>query len=140
MDVLRHGLVGQRLEFVPRPACRGSASTADREVPRRERRARCRTGRQDGEVPRFVLAGREPACDRRGLSAAAKSSGDEPIDHGPLVAFACGTTGALDRAPVEPHQNPARPCGLLYGIFTLVISSSEPSGFVAYPSSFEAFP
>ena len=37
-------------------------------------------------------------------------------------------------------QNPVRPPGLLYGMSTLVTSSSEPSGFVAYPTSFEAFP
>jgi hypothetical protein len=29
---------------------------------------------------------------------------------------------------------------VLYGIFTLVISLSEPSGRVAYPTSFDAFP
>ena len=29
------------------------------------------------------------------------------------------------------HQTPARPCGLLYGILTLVTSLSEPSGCVA---------
>jgi hypothetical protein len=29
------------------------------------------------------------------------------------------------------NQNPARPSGLLYGIVTLVTSSSEPSGLVA---------
>jgi hypothetical protein len=35
------------------------------------------------------------------------------------------------RAPVERNQNPAKPSGLLYGIVTLVISSSKPSGRVA---------
>jgi len=40
----------------------------------------------------------------------------------------------------ERNQNPANPSGLLYGIATLVTSSSEPSGFVAYPTSFDAFP
>src|SRR4029077_19397717 len=44
------------------------------------------------------------------------------------------------RVPVERNQNPAKPSGLLYGILTLVISLSEPSGLVAYPTSFEAFP
>ena len=38
------------------------------------------------------------------------------------------------------NQNPAKPSGLLYGMATLVTSSSEPSGLVAYPTSFEAFP
>jgi hypothetical protein len=41
---------------------------------------------------------------------------------------------------VERNQNPANPSGLLYGIATLVTSSSEPSGLVAYPTNFEAFP
>jgi hypothetical protein len=41
---------------------------------------------------------------------------------------------------IERDQNPANPSGLLYGIATLVTSSSEPSGLVAYPTSFEAFP
>jgi len=41
---------------------------------------------------------------------------------------------------MERDQNPANPSGLLYGIATLVTSSSEPSGLVAYPTSFEAFP
>jgi hypothetical protein len=38
------------------------------------------------------------------------------------------------------HQNPANPSGLLYGIATLVTSSSEPFGLMAYPTSFDAFP
>ena len=42
--------------------------------------------------------------------------------------------------PVGGNQNPANPSGLLYGIATLVTSSSEPSGFVAYPTNFDAFP
>jgi hypothetical protein len=41
---------------------------------------------------------------------------------------------------MERDQNPANPSGLLYGMATLVTSSSEPSGLVAYPTSFEAFP
>ena len=41
---------------------------------------------------------------------------------------------------IERAQNPANPSGLLYGIATLVTSSSEPSGLVAYPTSFDAFP
>jgi hypothetical protein len=44
------------------------------------------------------------------------------------------------RITVEADQNPASPSGQLYGIATLVTSSSEPSGLVAYPTSFEAFP
>ena len=44
------------------------------------------------------------------------------------------------RVAMERNQNPANPSGLLYGIATLVTSSSEPSGLVAYPTSFEAFP
>ena len=43
-------------------------------------------------------------------------------------------------APRQVDQNPANPSGLLYGMATLVTSSSEPSGFVAYPTSFAAFP
>jgi hypothetical protein len=35
------------------------------------------------------------------------------------------------RVTVERNQNPAKPCGLLWGILTLVISLSEPSGCVA---------
>ena len=38
------------------------------------------------------------------------------------------------------NQKPAKPSGLLYGMATLVTSSSDPSGLVAYPTSFEAFP
>ena len=38
---------------------------------------------------------------------------------------------AVPRARLERNQNPAKPSGLLYGIGTLVTSSSEPSGFVA---------
>jgi len=52
----------------------------------------------------------------------------------PLAAsfFAQGEMTELDhRVPVERNQNPAKPSGLLYGIVTLVTSSSEPSGFVA---------
>jgi hypothetical protein len=41
---------------------------------------------------------------------------------------------------VEWDQKPANPCELWYGIATLVISSSEPSGCVYYPISFEALP
>ena len=40
-------------------------------------------------------------------------------------------TGARARTPVDRNQNPAKPCGLLYGIAALVISSREPSGRVA---------
>src|SRR5262249_8762623 len=29
------------------------------------------------------------------------------------IAVACNTTGAFHRAPVDQHQNPAKPCGLL---------------------------
>ena len=32
------------------------------------------------------------------------------------------------RALAVQNQNPANPCGQLYGIFTLVTSVSEPSG------------
>jgi hypothetical protein len=44
------------------------------------------------------------------------------------------------RITAEADQNPASPSGQLYGIAMLVTSSSKPSGFVAYPTSFEAFP
>ena len=71
-----------------------------------------RTGREHGEVPRFVLPGREPACGRPGLSTAAKSSGDEWLCHD--VAFLCVQDGgSAIRAPADRDQNPAKPCGLL---------------------------
>src|SRR5919197_2560342 len=92
MDVGRHGLVRQRLEFVPRPACRRCARTTDREVPRRERGTRRGTGREHGEVARLVLARREPAGGRRGLSAAAKSSGDEWLGHGFVLKTTAGNS------------------------------------------------
>ena len=64
--------------------------------------------------------------------------------HDPIPVFrpsqddAAGTHRPLE-VPVRPgrrtclrrNQNPARPCGLLYGIATLVTSLSEPSGWVA---------
>ena len=57
------------------------------------------------------------------------------------VFFAPGQMTELSHCiAIEQDQNPAKPSGLLYGIATLVTSSSEPSGLVAYPTSFEAFP
>jgi len=37
-------------------------------------------------------------------------------------------SGRSSHPPVGDNQKPARPCGLLYGILTLVTSLSEPSG------------
>ena len=44
------------------------------------------------------------------------------VRHLPAVIDCAGTRR------VERDQNPANPCGLLYGMLTLVISLSEPSG------------
>src|SRR5262249_2698034 len=54
-----------------------------------ERGTRRGTGREHGEVARLVLARREPAGGRRGLSGAAESSGGEWLGHG----FVLKTTG-----------------------------------------------
>src|SRR5215472_2213793 len=40
-------------------------------------------------------------------------------------------SGHSSHPPMRDIQKPARPCGLLYGIWTLVTSLSEPSGCVA---------
>src|SRR5262245_44220939 len=112
MDIGHQGLVRQRLEFVPRPACRRSTRTADREIPRRERGMWGRTGRENGEVRRLVLTGRETAGYRLGLSAAAKSSRDERLCHD-VVLPCLLLNGGAGLCPVEPNQNPAKPWGLL---------------------------
>src|SRR5262245_21156648 len=113
MDVGRDGLVRECVELLPRPARLQPALTTDREIPRSERRVRRGTGREHREVPRFVLAGREPAGRRVTVSSAPKSSRDERVSHDSVTVLPSRTTGARFRAPVALHQNPAKPCGLL---------------------------
>lgn len=47
---------------------------------------------------------------------------------------------AVHRINRRDNQKPAKPCGLLYGIWTVVTSWSEPFGCAEYPTSLHAFP
>src|SRR5215468_3743594 len=73
-----------------------------------------RPGAIETEVSEYSILGGRGRPGRFRNWFAAPEPGSGPSSHPPLG-----------------NQNPARPCGLLYGIWTLVTSLSEPFGCVA---------